>query len=137
MKKLSTPPPARKFSWSRDMKRDIAIGVLLLFVLIVLVLGCIMFFDLTIRNFYFAMYHPEFLKSATFYIPHCIFVLLATIADITAIVLLTLKEFPLFKPLVDKFKARKEKNKQEKAEAERQARIEQLQAELDELKKDE
>jgi len=58
--------------------------------------------------------------------------------------LFTIKDFPVFKPLVDKFTAKRAAHKEqreaikaEQAEAAKQARIEQLQAELDELKKDE
>ncbi len=110
------------------MKRAIVIEVLLLFVLVVLILGCIGFWDMTIRSFYY----NELIK-AFFYLPSCILISLATIADIAVIVLVTLKELPAFKPLIDKLKLSKEERKQIK----KQARIEKLQDELDELKKDE
>ncbi len=69
--------------------------------------------------------------------------LLALLADLAAMVLIAIKDFPVFHPLVEKAKAKstarkqsKEQSKAARAEANKQARIEQLQAELDELKKD-
>ena len=73
-----------------------------------------------------------------------ILALLASLATLAAIIIIAIKDFPVFKPLVDKFNAKRaaykeqrEAVKAEQAEAAKQARIEQLQAELDELKKDE
>lgn len=69
--------------------------------------------------------------------------LLITITIIAIMIsmgLVAIKDFPCFKPLADKLQARKEKRTQAKAEradAGKQARIAQLQAELEELKKDE
>lgn len=48
--------------------------------------------------------------------------------------------FPVFKPLVDKHNARKQKRAEaraERAEADKQAKIEELERQLEELKKDE
>lgn len=59
----------------------------------------------------------------------------ALIGNIFVFLILLIK----FKPLADKLKARKqarEAEKAEKAEADKQARIAELQAELEELKKD-
>lgn len=115
------------------MKRAIVIEILLLFVLGVLILGDIALWDMTIRRIYIGIYDPQFLKGAYICLFYCIIISLGTIADIAAIVLVTLKELPAFKPLIDKLKLSKEERKQIK----KQARIEKLQDELDELKKDE
>ncbi len=66
--------------------------------------------------------------------------LLAALATLAAMVLIALKDFPVFKPLLDKLAAKRDARKQAKAEkaaADKQARIERLQSELDALKKDE
>lgn len=70
--------------------------------------------------------------------------LLAALATLAAMVLIALKDFPVFKPMLDKLAAKRADRKQandtakaEKAAAEKQARIERLQSELDALKKDE
>ena len=64
---------------------------------------------------------------------------LPIIANLTAIILIAIKDFPVFKPLLDKLNARKQKRAQEKAvraEADKQAKIAALEAQLQELKKD-
>lgn len=73
-----------------------------------------------------------------------VFTLLAALATLAAMILVALKDFPVFKPLLDKLAAKRADRKQandtakaEKAAADKQARIERLQSELDELKKDE
>lgn len=73
-----------------------------------------------------------------------ILALLASLSTLVAMIIIAIKDFPFFKPLVDKFNAKRAARKEqraavkaEQAEAAKQARIEQLQAELDELKKDE
>ncbi len=70
--------------------------------------------------------------------------LLASLATIAVMAITAINDFPVFKPLIDKFNAKRAARKEqraavkaEQAEAAKQARIEQLQAELDELKKDE
>lgn len=55
-------------------------------------------------------------------------------------VIIALKDFPVFKPMLDKLSAKRDARKQAKAAkavADKQARIERLQSELDALKKDE
>ena len=66
-----------------------------------------------------------------------------SLAGIAAMVLIAIKDFPVFKPLAEKLQAKLQARRQinvqakaDRAEANKQARIEQLQAELDELKKD-
>lgn len=136
MKKSSTPPP-RFFSWSGNMKRAIVIEILLLFVLGVLILGDIALWDMTIRRIYIGIYDPQFLKGAYICLFYCIIISLGTIADIAAIVLVALNEYPAFKPLIDKLKGKLKFSKKERKQAKKQTRIEKLQDELDELKKDE
>ncbi len=78
------------------------------------------------------------------YLPYGILALVAAIATLAAMIIIAIKDFPVFKPLVDKFNAKRAAHKQasdaakaEKAEADKKARIEKLTAELEELKKDE
>lgn len=73
-----------------------------------------------------------------------ILTIIFSFANLAAMALIAVQNFPCFKPLLDKLKAKhdaqkaaKETAAAEKAEADKQARIEKLQAELDELKKDE
>ena len=80
------------------------------------------------------------IKSLSYAIPS----LLAALCTLAAIIIIAIKDFPVFKPFVDKFTAKRAAYKEqraaikvEQAEVAKQARIEQLQAELDELKKDE
>ena len=75
---------------------------------------------------------------------YAISTLLAAIATLTAMIIIAIKDFPVFKPLTDKLAdkraARKEARSQAKAEQAaiaKQERIDQLKAELDELQKDE
>ena len=63
-----------------------------------------------------------------------------TIAAMSAIVLIAIKEFPVFKQLTDKWKLHRQARLQAKvakSEANKQKRIEKLEAELKDLKKDE
>lgn len=70
--------------------------------------------------------------------------LLAAITTVAVMAIIAIHDFPVFKPLADKIKAkcvaRKERRAAEKIErdqAKKQERIARLQSELDELKKDE
>ena len=72
-------------------------------------------------------------------LPYTIFAGFAVIANLAVIILITLKDLPVFKPLLDKLNARKQKRAQAKAEraqADKQAKIAELEAQLQELKKD-
>lgn len=69
--------------------------------------------------------------------------LLALLADLAAMVLIAIKDFPVFKPLVEKLQAKsqarkhsKEQAKAARAEANKQAKIAELESQLEELKKD-
>lgn len=151
MKKSSTPPP-RSFSRSGNMIRAIVIEVLLLFIFAVLIASSAWFLKIAVEDFQIALkISPNdtpndtyFLEYARLYLAYGLPSLFAAVADIVVIVLVALKEFPVFKPLIDKHKARKLQRKLEKTKAEaiqaeeyRKSRIEQLQAELEDLKKNE
>ena len=130
------------------MKRTIIIEILLLFVLAVLLACTIKLFvyinDLKeemeayglTSGFGYAVYSGRISTATSYVIPTFI----AAIATAVAMVLVAVFNLPAFKPLVDEMKARKEQRaaaKAELAEVAKQQRIEKLQAELDELKKDE
>lgn len=86
---------------------------------------------------------PTLANSLNIELSYGISALFGCLFTLITIILIAIKDFPCFKPLLDKLnahkQARKEKRTQAKAEcaeAEKQQRIEQLQAELEELKKD-
>ena len=75
---------------------------------------------------------------------YSVIAIIAALCDLAVMVITAIKDFPVFKPLVNKFTAKRAAHKEqreaikaEQAEAAKQARIEQLQAVIDELKKDE
>lgn len=127
------------------MKRTIVIEILLLFTVIVhLTLGiwCIKVSYLNFQHIHGvpAEIASDLLSGAYKYLIRGIFALLAALATLAAMILIALKDFPVFKPMLDKLAAKRDMRKQAKAEkavADKQARIERLQSELDELKKDE
>lgn len=137
------------------MKRTVFIEILLLVVLGVLLYISINSFIGASRSFIWAKrfseeayeeyiietYRSQAMRLLLFglllYLP-------AALADIAAMVLIAVKEFPVFKPLTDKIAARHAARKDAraaaktaKAEAEKQKRIEELEAELHNLNKDE
>ena len=74
------------------------------------------------------------------YFPFGLMSLFAALATLAAMIIIAIKDFPVFQPLLAKLNAKRDARKQakaEKAEADKQARIEQLQSELEQLKKDE
>ncbi len=76
----------------------------------------------------------------TIYLPYGLISLIASISTFAAMIIIAVKEFPVFQPLIEKIKARKAERavaKEEKAQADKQQRIEKLTAELEQLKKDE
>lgn len=80
----------------------------------------------------------EYYSMLKHHLPYAIFALFAILADVAAIILIAIKDFPIFKPIVDKFTAHKEKcaqAKAERAEEAKQAKIQALEAQLEELKK--
>lgn len=128
------------------MKRTIIIEVILFFVLAVLIAVIWKQWDSIQLSFYY--YKNYFSQNHTLneIYPNLIenivltsFATLSCIATFVAIVLIAIKDFLIFKPLVDKVTARKQaraQTKAEKAQAAKQAKIEALEAELEELKKD-
>ncbi len=130
------------------MKRTIFVEILLLLVLAVLLAIGIAHWQSVSSwlNLYFEDFHNdytwnEFVKEFAFdkTLTYSIFTLVATIADLVAIILIAIKDFPVFKPLLDKLAANKERRTQakaERAEADKQAKIKALEAELEELKND-
>lgn len=98
--------------------------------------GNLVYTDSTIQNesikYYTELYHA----ALSYGIP----ALFAAVATLAAMIIIAIKDFPAFKPLVNKFKAHKEQHDAAKAEQTKiakQERINKIQAELDELKKDE
>ncbi len=133
------------------MKRTIIVEVLLLSVLSISIAGAAICFHRSfnlipfIENGHLDEWAVDlFSDLCTLYKQIAILALVAALCDIAAMVLIALHNFPCFKPLIDKLAAKRAAQKQatatakaEKAEADKQARIEQLTAELNELKKDE
>lgn len=98
--------------------------------------GDITYFDPALQNDQIRYYTDLYHTALSYGIP----ALFAAVADLAAMVIIAVKDLPCFKPFVDKFKARKTARNQAKAEQAaiaKQERIDKLQAELDELKKDE
>ncbi len=118
------------------MKRAVLIEVLLLFALAVLIAVGAKYISMSVVSFDTASWistdASDFIKYGVEYLTYGLLALLAAAADIVAMVLIALKEFPVFKPFIDKRRARKAERK----EADRQARIEALESELEELKGD-
>lgn len=133
------------------MKKTIVIEILLGFALGILIMFAVMEF----RACYYYLEAIEIYKelgqdysdinrAISQVILYGTLALLAALATLAVMSITAIKDFPVFKPLVDKFNAKRAAHKEqreaikaEQAEAAKQARIEQLQAELDELKKDE
>lgn len=132
------------------MKKIILIEIILIAILVILIASNVCFIDLAIQNkkalnelnndltlFNQTLYdsiNSYFIK----YIIYSIFSALACIADLAIIVLIAIKDFPCFKPLLDKLNAHKQAHQAalaDKAEADKQARIAKLESELEELKK--
>lgn len=130
------------------MKKAIIVEVLLLFVFCV-VLACaieILIYATDAANL-IKFYNSENIKVSSALnesyhtaLSYGIPALFAAVADLAAMVIIAIKDFPVFKPLVDKLNAKRAARKEQRAEQAaiaKQDRIEKLQAELDELKKDE
>lgn len=132
------------------MKKTIIIEVLL-FAAFVTTLVCASIMLYYARNLYINAHDPYVIShypdivelyskqvkwSLSFALPF----LASAIFTFAAIIIIAVKDFPVFKPLILKSNAKREARKlakAEKAEANKQARINKLQAEIDELKKDE
>lgn len=130
------------------MKRSIIIELLIFFVFVVLVaLSIILWKRYNDLNYFYTYFintgHDDIAQEYPPMIVHClIYAILsafALLADFAAIIMLAIKDFPVFKPLVDKLNERKQKHAQAKAErADRakQAKIAELEQQLEELKKE-
>lgn len=73
------------------------------------------------------------------YISWIILYFTSAIVSLAVIILVAIKDFPVFKPLLDKLNAHKQKRvqaKAERAEENKQAKIAELEAQLKELKND-
>ena len=124
------------------MKKNIIIETFVLFASLVLLLMCIMFFYRSIYAYLMAKKYDN--DSLNYFIAKqnliCgIISLIAFGCNLSALILFTIKEFQTFQPLIDKYNARKQERaaaRAAKADADKQKRIEELQAELQELKKD-
>ena len=123
------------------MKRTIVIEILLLFATVVLLTLGIWCIKVSILNFKILHKLPKSdLINIYRYLIFGICGILAALATLAAMILVALKDFPVFKPMLDKLSAKRDARKQAKAAkavADKQARIERLQSELDALKKDE
>lgn len=126
------------------MKRTILIEILLLIAAIVMIACCVQFFIIVANDLetieWFKQENQEYLSWYRFVWQYSIFgslSLLAALADLAAMILIALRDIPKLKAWVERRKAARADAKAEKAEADKQARIAALQAELDQLKKDE
>lgn len=136
------------------MKQFITIQLLLFVVLIICIILCVSEFQV-VQNYLTSL---DVIKDAEYVddfrkiykqqlVKHSIFAGLSIIAIITVLItmlLIALKDLAIFKPLIEKHqakvnnrKASKAKSKADRAEANKQARIEKLQAELESLKTEE
>lgn len=139
------------------MKKTVIIEILLLFVFGFLLAILTMFFrslqnNIQGLNMLESFNNPDYYgesidltkKTINTDIIYIVFTILSCFADIAVIVLIAIKDFPVFQPIVDKYTAwataRKADNQakaNEVAEAKKQQRIADLEKELNELKKDE
>lgn len=116
------------------MKRAIIIEIILLFNMCLSAFFAVKFIQGII------LYHPELGWSLAYYITWTTLYLLSFTSLLAVFITIAIKSFPVFKPLVDKHNARKQKRAEaraERAEADKQAKIEELERQLEELKKDE
>lgn len=129
------------------MKRTILIEIILLFVLAVLIAVIWKQWDsIRVSIYYYKNYFAqdgytltEFNPSLVDNIVLAIFATVACLTTLFVIILIAIKDFPVFQPLVDKLNARKEARniaKVEKAEQAKQNKIEALEKQLEELKKE-
>lgn len=136
------------------MKKTIVIETLLLIVLAVL-LSCaiITLKDISSMNEYIehfntlppndANYDIGFIIVANTKVYVCKYLsigipaIIAAVADFTAIIITAVRDIPIIKQSIESFKAKRTARKEQRATTAKQERIDKLQAELDELKKDE
>lgn len=112
------------------MKRTIIIEIILLFNMCLSAFFAIKFIQ--------GIFQYNVNWSTSYYITMTTLYLLSFVSLLAVFIIVAIKDFPVFKPLLDKHNARKQKRAQtkaERAEIEKQKRIEQLETELEELKK--
>lgn len=132
------------------MKKTILIETLLLFLLAVIISVCVQewkFVDATLLNLndkhLVDIATPDIIETwknnlQNYYI-YAIFTTIASLLDVLIIILVIIKDFPVFKLLHEKTNERKKQRvqaKTETAEANKQRKIMALEAQLEELKKD-
>lgn len=129
------------------MKRVIVVELLLIFIFAIGLMWSILSIQSCINayeNITFVPNQAEFFRDYfNNQLVKTIFTFLATIADLVAIILIAIKDFPVFKPLVDKYsawttarKAAKHAKSEKAANEKKQQRIADLEKALNELKKD-
>lgn len=125
------------------MKRVVLIEILLFLSFCVLLSLCIIFLHGAAERFETAGLAGD-PNSFWWEIAHEYFALgfpclIAAISNLGAMILIAIKEFKVFQPIIDRHNARKSERtaaKQAKAEADKQKEIAELEAKLNELKKD-
>lgn len=124
------------------MKKTIIFELLHMFVLGLLIYFSVVYWQVFANYIEYNIVnspYPSDVKAFYQVLTYVIILTLGCIAEITAMILIAIKDLPVFKPIVDKYNAHKQARlvaQAEKSEQQKQARIEKLQAELDELKKD-
>ncbi|MCH5162891.1 MAG: hypothetical protein J1G38_05325 [Clostridiales bacterium] len=127
------------------MKKAVVVEILLLLILAVSIACAVEFFVVyndTMNHVYHLVEGTPFLvqydvKDVSSLMICGIFSILAALAALAIMIIIAIKDFPVVKQYINNLKAKRAVAKSEKAEADKQARIEKLQAELDELKKNE
>lgn len=133
------------------MKRTIIIEILLCLTLITLIPACVTYGSALSKNIealravkgwgqensdLVAKIYSDVLYGSIYF---SVFIL-GMLFDLSAMILIAIRDFPVFKPLLEKLnakKARKQQIKAEKVKVEKQNHINKLQAEITKLKKDE
>ena len=107
--------------------------------IVVILIEILLLFNLSICLYTDVLYIKTFIVLGYYYNYFAILNFIGTLTILSGIILIAIKDFTVFKPLLDKMNARKQKRAQakaERAEADKQAKIAELEAQLQELKKD-
>lgn len=127
------------------MKRTIFFELLLILILSVLISITVYFWDYISHSInlaaeldkvYFNDLYEDIYCSIYKFLPYAILSLITCIVDITFIILTLIKDFPIFKPFIDKYKIRKEQARIAKSQEKKQAKIDKIKTKLDKLEKD-
>lgn len=134
------------------MKKSILLTVLMVFIFVVLIVLDVYFWRAvnsyiqaiqTLKGYTDSQYQEiitEFQQGLTKLAIYGSVTTIASVATLAAIILIATKDLPILKHISDKLAVRKEKRTQAKAEraqANKQAKIQALEQQLEELKKDE